>query len=298
MQGRLKAALEVAQTTLDRQAAELEMTQRALVELEAATAEQKEKVLALSSENARLQAQQAESAAVLDSATKNAKKLERALEEQAAELSSAQRALADRDDPATAAKAPAAVTTSVSISEALSEPEWKDTVQAHHEAIPVALAIMDDLASVRLELEQWARELKLAAVASLQVIPLQGEGRRGRSIYHAELKQLVLQIAQEAALSSEEWRKATNGGKRVTSHNLRSVFMNLIDPQDTTSAKIFPNMAPFHPNDRCDEVVEGIGCVWGVGHPVRRQRYALNTAIIIIAESLSHNGKRSINFEH
>jgi hypothetical protein len=55
------------------------------------------------------------------------------------------------------------MTTSVSISGAVSEPEWKDTLQAHHAAIPVALAIMDDLASVRLELEQWALESKLAA---------------------------------------------------------------------------------------------------------------------------------------
>ena len=74
-------------------------------------------------------------------------------------------------------------------------------------------------------------------------------GRRGRSIYSAELERLVRQIAQKVASSSEAWRKATNGGTRVTSHNLRSVFKNLINPDDTTSEKIFPDKEPFHPND-------------------------------------------------
>ena len=74
-------------------------------------------------------------------------------------------------------------------------------------------------------------------------------GRRGRSIYSAELERLVRQIAQKVASSSEAWRKATNGGTRVTSHNLRSVFKNLIDPDDTSSEKIFPDKEPFHPND-------------------------------------------------
>jgi hypothetical protein len=76
-----------------------------------------------------------------------------------------------------------------------------------------------------------------------------GGGRRGRSMYRAGLECAVRDIAQEAAASSEAWRDKTNGGTRVTSHNLRSVFMNQIDPgKDTTP--VFPGKAPFHPHDR------------------------------------------------
>ena len=75
-------------------------------------------------------------------------------------------------------------------------------------------------------------------------------GRRGRSIGCAELLIFLRLISEEAARSSEAWRKATNGGKRVTSHNLKSVFMNRMDYGDPTSEKIFQDGAPFHPNDR------------------------------------------------
>ena len=76
-------------------------------------------------------------------------------------------------------------------------------------------------------------------------------GRRGRSFFREGGERLVREIAQEAAASSEAWRKATDGGKRVTSHNLRSAFMNRVDPNSPSATEeVFPGQAPFHPNDR------------------------------------------------
>ena len=69
-------------------------------------------------------------------------------------------------------------------------------------------------------------------------------------MYGADLLLLVRQLAQEAALSSEAWSNKTDGGERVSSHDLRSIFMNLVDPEDKTSTRIFPDKAPFHPNTR------------------------------------------------
>ena len=91
--------------------------------------------------------------------------------------------------------------------------------------------------------------------------------RRGLSIGRAELERLVRNIAEEAAQSSEAWRRKTDGGKRVTSHDLRSVFMNRIDPNDAASAPVRPGGAPFHPNDRCDEAGGGevVGWIRGLG---------------------------------
>jgi hypothetical protein len=77
-----------------------------------------------------------------------------------------------------------------------------------------------------------------------------GGARRGRSIDRAGIDRVVRDVAQKAAQSSEAWRKKTNGGKTVTSHSLRSAFMNRVDPDSRTSAKVFPGKAPFHPNDR------------------------------------------------
>jgi hypothetical protein len=85
-------------------------------------------------------------------------------------------------------------------------------------------------------------------------------GRRGRSVSREGVERLVREIAQEAAASSAAWRKATKGGKRVTSHNLRSAFMNRIDPAPSggsccgfwpsATEEVFPGQAPYHPNDR------------------------------------------------
>jgi hypothetical protein len=74
--------------------------------------------------------------------------------------------------------------------------------------------------------------------------------RSGRSIDRAGIYRIVRDVAQKAAKSSEAWRTKTKGGETVTSHSLRSAFMNRVDPDDETSAKIFPGEAPFHPNDR------------------------------------------------
>ena len=79
-----------------------------------------------------------------------------------------------------------------------------------------------------------------------------GGVRNGRSIDRAGIDRIVRDVAQRAARSSEAWRTKTKGGPTVTSHSLRSAFMNRVDPDNKkTSAKIFPSEAPFHPNDRC-----------------------------------------------
>jgi hypothetical protein len=79
---------------------------------------------------------------------------------------------------------------------------------------------------------------------------VEGGVRRGRSIDRAGIDRIVRDVAQRAAHSSEAWREKANGGTTVTSHSLRSAFMNRVDPDDTTSAEIFPGEAPSHPNDR------------------------------------------------
>jgi hypothetical protein len=74
--------------------------------------------------------------------------------------------------------------------------------------------------------------------------------RRGRSIDRAVIDRIVRDVAQKAAKSSKAWREKTNGGKTVTSHSLRSAFMNRVDPDNKASTKVFPGEEPFHPNDR------------------------------------------------
>jgi hypothetical protein len=80
-----------------------------------------------------------------------------------------------------------------------------------------------------------------------------GGVRSGRSIDRAGINRIVRDVAQKAAKSSKAWRQKTSGGffraKIVTSHSLRSAFMNRVDPNDQTSAEIFPGKAPFHPYD-------------------------------------------------
>ena len=80
-----------------------------------------------------------------------------------------------------------------------------------------------------------------------------GVRRSGRSLDRAGIDCIVRDVAQRAARSSEAWRKKNNGGMTVTSHSLRSAFMNRVDPDDEPSAEnpeIFPGEAPFHPFDR------------------------------------------------
>ena len=77
--------------------------------------------------------------------------------------------------------------------------------------------------------------------------------RSGRSIDRAGIDRIVRDVAQKAARSSEAWRTKTKGGTTVTSHSLRSAFMNRVDPDNNKSAEnpeIFPGEAPFHPFDR------------------------------------------------
>jgi hypothetical protein len=83
--------------------------------------------------------------------------------------------------------------------------------------------------------------------------------RRGRSIDRAGIDRIVRDVARKAAQSSKAWRQKTDGGffrgKTVTSHNLRSAFMNRVDPENNTSAEVFPGKAPFHPNDWYSELL-------------------------------------------
>ncbi len=74
--------------------------------------------------------------------------------------------------------------------------------------------------------------------------------RSGRSIDRAGIDRIVRDVAQKAVKSSKAWRKKTKGGTTVTSHSLRSAFMNRVDPDNKKSAKIFSGEAPFHPYDR------------------------------------------------
>ncbi len=55
---------------------------------------------------------------------------------------------------------------------------------------------------------------------------LQVDRHRYHSMDRAGIEGLVRQLAREAADASEPWRRRTKGGTRVTSHDLRSVFMN------------------------------------------------------------------------
>ncbi len=64
------------------------------------------------------------------------------------------------------------------------------------------------------------------------------------------LKNAVKELSLEA-VKSEEWRRRTKGGKRVTSHDLRRVFTNRIELDDKTAVEVLPGKAPFHPHDRC-----------------------------------------------
>ena len=90
-----------------------------------------------------------------------------------------------------------------------------------------------------------------AGATTIEVsLPLSGGGRSGRSIDRAGIERIVRDVAQKAAKSSDAWREKTNGGKTVTSHSLRSAFMNRVDPDNKASAEVFPGKAPFHPNDR------------------------------------------------
>jgi hypothetical protein len=84
-------------------------------------------------------------------------------------------------------------------------------------------------------------------------VPKAGGVRSGRSIDRAGIDAIVRDVAQRAARSSEAWRTKTKGGTTVTSHSLRSAFMNRVDPDNNKSAEnpeIFPGEAPFHPYDR------------------------------------------------
>jgi hypothetical protein len=93
-----------------------------------------------------------------------------------------------------------------------------------------------------------------------------GGARRGRSMYRSGLERAVRGIAKEAAAASKAWRDKTDGGKRVTSHSLRSAFMNQVDPgKDTTP--VFPGKAPFHPQDRYPSLL--IACTLAT-HPTER----------------------------
>ena len=148
-------------------------------------------------------------------------------------------------------------------------------------------------------LPQWVR----CATGGAQVRPASfpvngGADRRGiRSIGRIGLELILLELAREAARSSESWRQKTGGGTRVTSYDLRSVFMNRVEQVCETSAEeeprgvsccgfnrglarsqrkspsatvVFPGEAPFHPHDRYPEHYSeeepdvAITCSWGM----------------------------------
>ena len=153
----MRAALEVAHAALEGQATDMAAAQRALAELDAASDERKAEADALRGENLGLQAQQAVYVAALDSATKQTDALRRALEEKTADLLSARQALADRNAAATAAEAAAAVAVAAAATATASQ--RKAAGQAKQAAESAALATMDDLAAMLLELERWRVEL-------------------------------------------------------------------------------------------------------------------------------------------
>ena len=74
---------------------------------------------------------------------------------------------------------------------------------------------------------------------------------RGRSISREGMARIVYELALEASQASVAWSRKTDGGKRVTSHDLRAVFMNRVDPDSKVSKlEVVPGAAPFHPYDR------------------------------------------------
>jgi hypothetical protein len=82
-----------------------------------------------------------------------------------------------------------------------------------------------------------------------------GGGQRGRSISRAGIMRIAHELGQLASQSSEAWRNRTRNGSRITSHDLRSVFMNLVQPDSKTNKEeVFPGAAPFHPSEKYPEV--------------------------------------------
>ncbi len=71
-----------------------------------------------------------------------------------------------------------------------------------------------------------------------------------RSISSSGLDRALRELARQAALSSEPWRRMTQGGARVSSHDLRSVFKNRVERGGGAAAEVFQGRAPFHPHDR------------------------------------------------
>jgi hypothetical protein len=103
-------------------------------------------------------------------------------------------------------------------------------------------------------LPPWMRP-STGGIQARPSLPAKGgaNGRVLRSIGRAGIEHIVRELGQEAGRSSEVWQRKTFGGRRVASHDLRSVFMNQIEREDKTTAKVFPDKEPFHPQGRFPE---------------------------------------------
>jgi hypothetical protein len=82
-----------------------------------------------------------------------------------------------------------------------------------------------------------------------------GAGRSGRSITREGMMRIALELGQAAAQTSVPWQSRTKNGTCITSHDLRSVFMNRVEPDSETNKEVvFSSGAPFHPIDRFQQL--------------------------------------------
>jgi hypothetical protein len=82
-----------------------------------------------------------------------------------------------------------------------------------------------------------------------------GDGRGGRSITLEGMLRIAHELGQAAARACPPWRSRTKAGTCITSHDLRSVFMNRVEPDSKVNMEaVFPGGATFHPNERYPEL--------------------------------------------
>ncbi len=82
-----------------------------------------------------------------------------------------------------------------------------------------------------------------------------GAGGEGRSITLKGMMRIALELGQAAARACPPWRSRTKAGTCITSHDLRSVFMNQVEPDSEANTEVvFPGGATFHPSDRYPEL--------------------------------------------
>ena len=104
----------------------------------------------------------------------------------------------------------------------------------------------------------WARRGPEAADAGLAAArPASGTARPElRSIARGGLDRMLRELARTAAGASEAWRRRTDGGARMSSHDLRAVFQNRAGDAaaDGGGWEVFLGGAPFHPQARYPEL--------------------------------------------